>query len=147
MKPRPWASITSSGRARAEGEGMSAPGLRGHLKMKGCYDRWRRLAKAPPRFQLCSSAHPMQYASGVKYLRSSWPVRSRGGSRRGNTIPDNKLPDSTSDIVSAAPPAARELLKLLPCQDRAFPPRLTASGRSLFAELPSPHGQLSRATH
>src|SRR3979490_1304138 len=26
MKPRPWASITSSGRARAEGEEMTAPG-------------------------------------------------------------------------------------------------------------------------
>jgi hypothetical protein len=36
---------------------------------------------------------------------------------------DTKSPDSTTDIVSANPPAARELL--------------TASGRSLFAELPN----------
>jgi hypothetical protein len=69
----------------------------------------------------------------------------------GNNLPDygtvfpldTKSPDSTTDIVSAAPPAARELVKLLPCQDRApLPNDLTASGRSLFAELPSPHGRL-----
>jgi hypothetical protein len=79
--------------------------LRGHLKKKGFCDRWRRLAKASRRFQLCSSAHPMQYASRLKYSRSSWPVRSQGGSRRENTSPDNKLSDSTSDIVSAAQPS------------------------------------------
>jgi hypothetical protein len=62
------------------------------------------------------------------------------------TSPDTKSPDSTSDIVSAAPPAARELLKLLilPRQG-ATPLDLTAPGRSLFAELPSPRGRLSRA--
>jgi len=27
------------------------PGLRGHLRKTSCYDRWRRLAKAPPRLQ------------------------------------------------------------------------------------------------
>jgi hypothetical protein len=42
--------------------------------------------------------------------------------------PDTKSPDSTSDIVSAAPPAARELPK--PCQDKARRAYLTASGRS-----------------
>ena len=42
--------------------------------------------------------------------RSTWPVRCQGLSRRENINPDNKLPDSTTDIVSAVPPAARELL-------------------------------------
>jgi hypothetical protein len=36
--------------------------------------------------------------------------------------PDTKSPDSTNSIISANPLAARELLKLLPCQDRGASP-------------------------
>src|SRR6266850_5391945 len=35
------------------------------------------------------------------------PFAARAEAQGGNTSPDNKLPDSTSDIVSATPPAAR----------------------------------------
>jgi hypothetical protein len=53
--------------------------------------------------------------------------------------PDTKSPDSTTDIVSADLLAARELLKLLilPRQGATPSRYLTASGRSLFAGLPS----------
>jgi hypothetical protein len=43
------------------------------LKKRICYDRWRRLAKALPRLQLCLSAPTMQYASVVTYSRGPKP--------------------------------------------------------------------------
>jgi hypothetical protein len=54
--------------------------------------------------------------------------------------PDTKSPDSTPDMVNVGPLAARELLKLLPCQDRAIPRyHLTASGRSFIWQIaPTP---------
>src|SRR5260370_7995008 len=70
----------------------------------GCYDRWGRLAKAPQRLQLCSSAPPTQCASGLTYSRSSWPVRSQetGGemSEPNMLDPTPELPDDTpiSDV-------------------------------------------------
>jgi antitoxin HicB len=57
------------------------------------------------------------------------PFAARAEDEMEMTGPDNKPPDSTSAIASAAPPAARELPKALRRQG------LTASGRSLSAEL------------
>ena len=48
--------------------------------------------------------------------------------------PDTKAPDSTSDIVSAVPPATRELL--LPCQDRGRFPK-TDRLRAVFSVFES----------
>jgi hypothetical protein len=63
-------------------------------------------------------------------------------------ISRHQSPDSRIDIVSADPRSrARALLATtLPRQGELSLQDLTASGRSLFAELRSPHGELWRLT-
>ena len=63
---------------------------------------------------------------------SGWPVRRRDEAEVEMTQSNTKSPDSTCDIVSAAPPAARALLKLLPCQDRAPLPQRPDRLRAVF---------------
>src|ERR1700738_5067449 len=65
-------------------------GLRGHLKKTGCYDRWGRLAKAPPRLRRCSGANRRACTSELTCSRSSWPVRRQGRSRSGNERPTGR---------------------------------------------------------
>jgi len=91
----------------------------------------------PPRLQRCSSAKRRGCTSELTYSRSSWPVRRQGRSRSGNDPTRKAL---INNRYCQHSPLARTSAKAitLPRQGR-FPLGLTASGRSLLAELPSPH--------
>jgi hypothetical protein len=82
-------------------------------------DRFRRMAEANTRPEVIAakldrSVHAIKARAYVIGLPLKWfKLKAKG-----KTIsPDTKSLDSTSDIVSANPPAARELPK--PCQDKA----------------------------
>jgi hypothetical protein len=92
----------------------------------------------PPRLQRCSSAKRRGCTSELTYSRSSWPVRRQGRSQSGNDPTRKGLINNRYCQHSPLARTSAAKAITLPRQGR-FPLRLTASGRSLFAELPSPH--------
>jgi hypothetical protein len=82
-------------------------------------DRFRRMAEANTRPEVIAakldrSVHAIKARAYVIGLPLKW---FKLKPKRKILHPDTKSPDSTSDIASVAPPAARELPK--PCQDKA----------------------------
>jgi hypothetical protein len=77
------------------------------LKKTGCSDHWGGWRK---HHRDCNAAQAESGGASSPTRDQAGPFAARAEAEVEMTSPDTKSPDSTTDIISANPPAARELL-------------------------------------